>query len=223
MNSAYPPDMARSLFCHAPSAAKLNRRGFTILEVLMAVTIAAGVIRVLVPTLMQQVALGEQSNRLTAVEAVVSADLDWFSNYTRLWKMKTGSYSLRTDITMTSSYSLAGVTSYETSAATCTSGLAAALLADGQTMYSYSESLKNTLRTYVPPNEIKIGDGVQDRVLIPVSAGGVSGLNVYRNVNAVGNKIKIFYSLDGANADGLNFSREASLLVEAAAWCDRIS
>jgi hypothetical protein len=75
----------------------------------------------------------------------------------------------------------------------------------------------------VPPNEIKIGDGVQDRVLIPVSAGGVSGLNVYRNVNAVGNKIKIFYSLDGANADGLNFSREASLLVEAAAWCDRIS
>ena len=189
----------------------------------MAVTIAAGVIRVLVPTLMQQVALGEQSNRLTAVEAVVSADLDWFSNYTRLWKMKTGSYSLRTDITMTS-YSLAGVTSYEPSAAACTSGLAAALLADGQTMYSYSESLKNTtLKTYAPPNEIKIGDGVQDRVSIPVSAGGVSGLNVYRNVNAVGNKIRIFYSLDGANADGLNFSREASLLVEAAAWCDPIS
>ena len=198
----------------------------------MAVTIAAGVIRVLVPTLMQQVALGEQSNRLTAVEAVVSADLDWFSNYTRLWKMKTGSYSLRTDITMTS-YSLAGVTSYEPSAAACTSGLAAALLADGQTMHSYSQSLKNTLKTYVPPNEIKIGDGVQDRVKIgdgvqdrvsiPISAGGVSGVEVYRNVNAVGNKIRIFYSLDGANADGLNFSREASLLVEAAAWCDRIS
>jgi len=228
MNNAYPPDMARSLFCHAPSAAKLNSRGFTIVEVLVAVVIASGVISVIVPTLMRQVALGEQTNRLTAVEAVVSADLDWFSNYARLWKLKTGSYSVNTDITMTTSpYTIGAAAVYEPSAASCTSGLAASLLADAKKMYertspliptSVSNSLKSNLRTYVPPNPIAIGE----ETTILVADGNTRGLSVVRQVDADGNKIKVFYRLTGANAGGLNFSREASLLVEAAAWCDQM-
>jgi len=219
MNNPYPPDMARSLLCHAPNAAKLDRRGFSLVEVLIAVSIAAGVVSVLASATKRQMTLGEQTNRLTAVEAVVSADLDWFSNYARLWKLKTGSYSLNTDITMTSSaYTVGGAANYEPSAADCNSGLAEALLEDGRRMYLYSATKKTTLRTYVPPYEINISGDTR----IPV-AGGAGDVTVVRRVDPVGNKIRVLYSLDGPNADGLNFSREASLLVEATAWCDRLS
>ena len=212
--------MAPSQFCHAPNVARLDSRGFSILEVLVAVSIAAGMVGVFVSILTRQVALGEQTNRLSAVEAVVSEDLDWFSNYARLWKLKTGSYSVNTDITMTTSpYTVGGAAVYEPSAADCASGLAASLLADGVKMFFYSDFKKLSLRTYVPPNQIKIGDSIT----IPVVAGAVSELSVVRRIDAVGNKIRVVYSLDGPNADGLNFSREASVLVEAAAWCDRES
>ena len=215
MNNAYPPDMARSLYCHAPNAARLDRRGFSLVEVLIAVSIAAGVISMFASAMMRQLALGEQTNRLTAVEDVVSADFDWFSNYTRLWKLKTSGYLLSPEVTMTSSVAtLLGATSYEPSAADCNSGLAAALLTDGKTLFGKNN---NSVRTYVPPYQINIS-GITE---IPVS--GVDDLKVVRRVDPVGNKIRIFYSLAGDNADGLNFSREASLLVEATAWCDRLS
>lgn len=210
---------------HSAEALKPAKSGFTILEVLVAVSIAAGVISLLVPALTQQVALGEQSNRMTAVEAVVSSDLDWFSNYARLWKLKTGSYPVTTDITMTSSYTSGGAAVYEppqsgcSEASTSSSGLAGLLLADGQKLYSLSASKKLALKTYIPPYEIKIAPS---DTTIQVSSGGVSGLNVVRTVTPVGNKLHILYELQGANADGLNFTREASLLVEAAAWCDRL-
>jgi len=215
MNNAYPPDMARSLYCHAPNAARLDRRGFSLVEVLMAVSIAAGVITMFSSAMMRQLTLGEQTNRLTAVEAVVSADLNWFSNYARLWKLKTGSYFLSTQVTMTSSATVLGATSYEPSAAHCDSGLAKALLEDGKTLFG---NTNNSLRTYIPPYEIKISDSTE----IPVIVSGVRDLKVVRRADPVGNNIRVFYSLVGDNADGLNFSREASLLVEAAAWCDRL-
>ena len=211
--------MARSLYCHDPNAARRDRCGFSLLEVLVAASIAAGVVSVLASATKRQMTLGEQTNRLTAVEAVVSRDLDWFSNYARLWKLKTGSYSLNTDITMTSTpYTVGGAVNYEPSPADCNSGLAEALLADGRRMYLYSATKKTTLITHIPPYEIKISDNTR----IPV-ASGAGDVTVVRRVDPVGNKIRVFYSLDGPNADGLNFSREASLLVEATAWCDRLS
>jgi prepilin-type N-terminal cleavage/methylation domain-containing protein len=217
MNNAYPPDMARSLYCHAPNAARLDRRGFSLVEVLAAVSIAAGVISMFASAMMRQLTLGEQTNRLTAVEAVVSADLDWFSNYARLWKLKSGSYLLTTALTVTSSSpKILGDTSYEPSAADCNSGLAQALLTDGKKLFGSKNTL---LKTYIPPYEIKISDSTE----IPVIVSGVRDLKVVRRADPLGNKIRVFYSLDGANADGLNFSREASLLVEANAWCDRLS
>jgi hypothetical protein len=113
---------------------------------------------------------------------------------------------------MTSSSTILGATSYEPSAADCNSGLAQALLNDGEKLFGTNN---NSLRTYIPPYEIS------DKTVIKVA--GVRDLNVVRRVDPLGNKIRVFYSLDGANADGLNFSREASLLVEASAWCDRLS
>jgi prepilin-type N-terminal cleavage/methylation domain-containing protein len=207
--------MARSLYCHAPNAARLDRRGFSLVEVLAAVSIAAGVISMFASAMMRQLTLGEQTNRLTAVEAVVSADLDWFSNYARLWKLKSGSYLLTTQLTVTSSSpKILGDTSYEPSAADCNSGLAQAMLTDGKKLFGSKNTL---LKAYTPPYEINIS-GIQE-----IEVAGVRDLKVVRRVDPLGNKIRVFYSLDGANANGLNFSREASLLVEASAWCDRLS
>ena len=220
--------MLKSSFFKPPNAARSSSSGITILEVLLAVSIAGGLISLLVPALTRQVALGEQSNRLTAVEAVVSSDLNWFSNYARVWKLKSGSYSVTQAVTKTSSYTLAGAATYEPPEAECkraadnVSGLAKKLLDDGADLYTKSTAL--ALKTYYPPNPLT------SPTTIKVTSGGVTGLNVIRTVTPVGNMIRVFYKLDFADAaakadlrnNGLNFSREASILVEASAWCDRI-
>jgi hypothetical protein len=115
---------------------------------------------------------------------------------------------------MTSSSTILGATSYEPSAADCNSGLAQALLTDGKKLFGSKNTL---LKTYIPPYEINISENTE------IQVAGVRDLKVVRRADPLGNKIRVFYSLDGANADGLNFSREASLLVEASAWCDRLS
>ena len=220
--------MLKYWFVKPPNAARCSSSGITILEVLLAVSIAGGLISLLVPALTRQVALGEQSNRLTAVEAVVSSDLNWFSNYARVWKLKSGSYSVTKAVTKTSSYTLAGAATYEPPEAECkqaadsASGLAKKLLDDGADLYT--KSTASALKTYYPPNPLT------SPTTIKVTSGGVSGLNVIRTVTPVGNMIRVFYKLDFADAaakadlrnNGLNFSREAAFLVEASAWCDRI-
>ena len=226
--SVFLPDMLKSSFFKPPYAAQSSSSGITILEVLLAVSIAGGLISLLVPALTRQVALGEQSNRLTAVEAVVSADLNWFSNYARVWKLKSGSYSVTNAVTKTSSYTLAGAATYEPPEAECkraadsASGLAKKLLDDGADLRRTSTA--SAIKTYYPPNPLT------SPTTIMVTSGGVTGLNVIRTVTPVGNMIRVFYKLDFADAaakadlrnNGLNFSREAAFLVEASAWCDRI-
>ena len=218
--------MLRPSFFHAPDCERSQGQGFTILEVLVAVSIAIGVISVLAPALTRQVALGEQSNRLTAVEAVVSRDLDWFSNYARLWKLKVGSYSIIRQITTASSYTSGGAAIYEPPPLACnetpnsSTGLAASLLIDAKAFSATLSGIqKVTYQAYLPPYEINTAPST---TRIAVTGGGVSGLDVIRTVTPVGNKLRILYRLDGANATGLNFTREASLLVEASAWCDRL-
>ena len=220
--------MLKSWFVKPPNAARSSSSGITILEVLLAVSIAGGLISLLVPALTRQVALGEQSNRLTAVEAVVSSDLNWFSNYARVWKLKSGSYSVTNAVTKTSSYTLAGAATYEPPEAECkraadsVSGLAKKLLDDGADLHKTSTA--SALKTYYPPNPLT------SPTTIKVTSGGVTGLNVIRTVTPVGNMIRVFYKLDFADAaaradlrnNGLNFSREAAFFVEASAWCDRI-
>lgn len=220
--------MLKSPFVKPPNAAQSSSSGIAILEVLLAVSIAGGLISLLVPALTRQVALGEQSNRLTAVEAVVSSDLSWFSNYARVWKLKSGSYSVTNAVTKTSSYTLAGAATYEPPEAECkqaadsASGLAKKLLDDGADLRSTSTA--SALKTYYPPNPLTSPTSIM------VTSGGVTGLNVIRTVTPVGNMIRVFYKLDFADAaaradlrnNGLNFSREAAFLVEASVWCDRI-
>jgi len=202
--------MLRSLRCHAPNAPAPQRGGFTIIEVLVAVAIAGGVISVLVPALLQQVSLGEQTNRLTAVEAAVSRDLSWLSNYAKLWKMKAGSYpSIITnaqtgysDVTQTT-YIRGGAAIYEPSSADC-QNLASNLLVAASGISAAGNQ---------PPNSISATE-------IEVVGQGFNALKLSRKITPVGNKFRLSYTLLKDNSNGLAFRREASVLVEAGAWCD---
>jgi type II secretory pathway pseudopilin PulG len=238
MNKDSPLDMICPACPHGRRAFNRSTGAFTILEVLVGVVLAAGVVSVLVPGLVRQMVLGEQSNHLTAVEAAVSSDLDWFNNYARIWKMKTGSYpdNLATSfskITMASSYTQAGSATYDPTSAQCASGLADALLADGRSLYLTPglSSLRSAYKSFFPPNEIKSAPSTTE---FAVTSGGVpvTGLKVYRKVETVGNRIRLTYTIQrnqdplgrlDERSDNLNFVREVSLFVEAAAWCDRLS
>ena len=190
----------------------------------MAISIAAGVISLLVPALLRQVAIGEESNRLTAVEAAVSSDLDWFGNYAKIWKLKSGSYpnTGRTPLTSaitktTTEFDAGGVAVYEPSFADCSIGLSSPFLADAQQLYSLAPT--RSTKPYLPPYAINVSKPTE----IAVSTGGVSGLIVNRALTAAGNRILInYYTTADSSSLGLNFKREASVLIEAAAWCDRL-
>jgi prepilin-type N-terminal cleavage/methylation domain-containing protein len=194
--------------CYSPAAkaAAQHSGGFTLIEVMVAVSIAAGMISLLVPSLLRQVAIGEQSNRLTAVEAAVSRDLNWFSNYARLWKLKSGSYPLLngySDVTQTN-YTRGGAAIYEPSSADC-QNLASNILVAASGITSAPNQ---------PPNLISA-------TKIEVVGQGFTPMEIDREITPLGNKFLIFYNLPPIPANnGLAFRREALLLVEAGAWCD---
>ena len=221
--------MLRSSSHLPPKAATQHSGGFTLIEVMVAVSMAAGVISLLVPALLRQVAIGEEANRLTAVEAVVSKDLDWFANYAKIWKLKSGSYpdagrsDLTYAVTKTATEYISGPAAiYEPNPDHCsTTGLAAPFLADAELL-----DLDTTGSTisYLPPYIIIVSTPTDnDSTEIKRSPGGVSNLSVYRKVVPEGNRVHIYYhTTTDPNSIGLNFTREASVLVEAAAWCDRL-
>jgi hypothetical protein len=191
---------------------------------MVAVSIAAGVISLLVPALLRQVVIGEEANRLTAVETVVSKDLDWFVNYAKIWKLKSGSYptvgtsALTKAITKTATdFIPGGAAVYEPNPADCSTGLAAPFLADAKLL---DLEPTGTTISYLPHYAIN----VSSPTAITASSGGVSNLSVIREVVPAGNTIHIYYhtTTTDSNSIRLNYTREASVLVEAAAWCDRL-
>lgn len=176
------------------------------MEVLVAVVVASGVISLLAPALIRQVSLGEQSNRLTAVEAVVSRDLNWFATYATLWKLSQGTYSVGADVTQVDG--LAGndaAAVYLPTPANCAS-LADSLLND---------AMKITRPEFQPPYPVNKSSATA----IQVPGVGGATLTVSRTVTPVGSKIRLSYIVA---TNDLNFRRDASLLVEAAAWCDQL-
>jgi prepilin-type N-terminal cleavage/methylation domain-containing protein len=211
--------MLRSPSRHSPNHARSQSSGFTLIEVMVAISIAAGVISLLVPALLRQVAISEESNRLTTVEAVVSSDIYRFSNYAKIWKLKTGSYPVTKQLTMTSSVPRQlGTTTYDPPVDECRDGtLAISLLNDGS---------RQTPNIFKPAGQLTTGNSDAE-ILNPLDLAdrrmiNTIGSNVLRRVDAVGSKIRLFYYLPTNNTYGINFSREALVLVEAAVWCDRL-
>jgi len=182
------------------------RAGMTILEVLVAVVVASSAITFLIPALLRQVGVSAEADRLTKVEAVVSRDLDWISDYARYWKLRSGPYNLTTAITQASSWTMAPQVEYEPPANRCANGtLADGFLADLATVTT------SPARPYAIP-----AAGVAQS--LPVA----TDLEVARMITSQGSRIHVSYGLTGSKADGLRFFRQASVLIEAAAWCDTL-
>jgi type II secretory pathway pseudopilin PulG len=203
----------------------LRRRtaqGFSIVEVLVAVLIATGAMAVLVPALSNQLVVSRQASRLTAIEAIVSRDLYWFSNYARYWKMTHGIYSLGTLVTKTSSYNSSGFAQYDPPRDRCRANtLASGLMADAQTLFNlpFDDQLANP--GLLPP----FNPGATP-VNISVAIGGrtlpATALQVNRRVYPAGNRLIVSYGLTGTEAASLRFTRVASIFIEASAWCDSL-
>jgi hypothetical protein len=47
-------------------------------------------------------------------------------------------------------------------------------------------------------------------------------LQLDRTITTQPNRIQLLYTLSGSKAGSLSFSRQASVLIEAAAWCDTL-
>jgi len=178
--------------------------GMSILEVLVAVVIASSAIGFIVPALLRQVSISDEASSLTSVEAVVSRDLDWITDYARYWMLRFGPYNLTATVTKTARYNIAPQVEYEPPAVRC----ADSTLADGF-LSDASSVTTNPSRPYA------VSSGNQT---LPVA----TGLELTRAITTLGNRIQVRYTLAGSKADSLSFSRQASVPIEAAAWCDTL-
>jgi len=181
--------------------------GITMLEVLVAVVISSSAITFLVPALLRQVGVSAEADRLTKVEAVVSRDLDYITDYARYWMLLSGPYNLSNTITNTStSYVMAPQVEYAPPANRCANGTLAA---------GFLDDLASVTTTPARPYAIPVAGGAQS---LPVDPD----LEVSRTISSQGSRIHVSYSLTGSKAEGLRFFRQASVLIEAAAWCDTL-
>jgi hypothetical protein len=169
--------------------------------------ISSSAITFLVPALLRQVGVSAEADRLTKVEAVVSRDLDYISDYARYWKLSSGPYNLSNTITNTStSYVMAPQVEYAPPADRCANGTLAA---------GFLDDLASVTTTPARPYAIPVAGGAQS---LPVD----TDLEVSRTISSQGSRIHVSYSLTGSKAEGLRFFRQASVLIEAAAWCDTL-
>ena len=181
-------------------------QGFTILEALVAVLIASSAIALIVPTFIRQLGLSSEANSLTAVESVVSQDLDWISDYARWWKLRSGPYNLSTTVTGASSWTTSPETAYEPPADRCASGtLGNGFLSD---MAAVTTS---PARPYP----------IDPASTAAATLATINGVEIRRAIQATANTVQVKYTLAGDKADSLRFWRQASVLIEASAWCER--
>jgi len=177
----------------------------TLLEVLVAVLIASSGIALLVPAFVRQLQVSSEPDRLTAVEAVVSRDLDWISDYARWWKMRSGPYNLSPSITTLSGWSTESEATYEPPADHC----------EANTLSSdFVDAMGSVPASAVRPYAIS-GSGTTD-------IASVNGITVQRIISIAPNRLHVSYLLQGDPASSLRFNRQASVLIEAAAWCEKL-
>jgi type II secretory pathway pseudopilin PulG len=202
---------------HHPSLSRApGPQGITLLEVLVAVLIGSSAISLLVPVLVRQFSLSSDSSNLTAVEAVVSRDLDWISDFARGWRMQSGPYNLPTAITGLSTSPTGNDLVYYPDPLLCSAGTLA------------SDPSGGILARMSAVNNSGLSSAAARPYPIPATASQstdlttVNGITVQRIITPQANRLQVRYQLSGDAAAPLRFSRQASVLIEAAAWCETL-
>ena len=181
--------------------------GMTILEAVVGVLIAATALAILTPALTQQLVVAQDDATIPAVDAVVSRDLAWISNYARWWMARSGPFNVSTMVTLSSAFTFASELTYTPPANRCLGGtLAAGFLSDAAT-----NSTITPARPYPIPT-----DGSTTNLAT------VNGVTVQRAISTSGNTVALTYSVSGGRAASLGFNRQVALLVYASAWCERL-
>lgn len=187
----------------------LSQEGFTILEALVAVLIASTAIALIVPSVIRQVSLSREVNSLTSIESVVSRDLDWISDYSRWWRMRSGPYNITASVAQLPtgvSYTTAPEASYLPPADSCASGT---LANDFQAALAVATT--SPARPYA----------IDATSVAAQDLETVGDVTVKRSLEPNARTLRVSYSLEGGNTASLRFYRRASVLIEAAAWCER--
>lgn len=193
-------------------ARRCSRRpaGFTILEALVAVLIASSAIALVVPTFIRQLQAGSEASNLSQVEAVVSRDLDWISDYARWWRLRSGPYNITATIAQLPS-GVAYTTSPEVVYLPPADRCAAGTLANGF-QAALASVATNPARPYA----------IDATSTAAATLATLNGITVQRSLTPSGSTLRVAYSLAGEPAASLRFLRQASVLIEASAWCERL-
>ena len=198
-------------------AARANRKGvdqpgFTILEVLIAASIAIVSATILYPLFNESLMIGRQSADRNAIEAATSLDLSWIKRYAKFWKMKSGPYPLESSHTKTTAtFQTSPVLEYEcANSDLTTTNLSQQFITD-------AVSVANTANDVVP----KLPYGFVATADSPIPVANISsGYTLSRTVDTSNpNRVYVIYKVTSTNAWPINFVRESSILLESAAWC----
>lgn len=197
------PGRGKASLCRRPA-------GFTILEALVAVLIASSAIALIVPTFIRQLGASSEATSLNSVESVVSRDLDWISDYARWWRLRSGPYNITATIAQLpagTAYATSPEVAYLPPPDRCAAGTMAA---------GFQEALASVTTNPARPYPIDASSSAA------ATLATVGGVTVRRALTPSGNTLRVTYSLEGDPASSLRFLRQASVLIEASAWCERL-
>ncbi|WP_411867804.1 hypothetical protein [Vulcanococcus limneticus] len=184
--------------------------GFSMIEVILAVVIATTVVATLATVFVRTLDLAQRASNQNAIEAAVSTDLAWIKRYAKFWRMKSGPYSLSKATTKTNNeFTTSPVLSYEcANADLTTAGLSTQFLAD-------ADSVSNTADDIEPSLPYKFNESTE----IPIQNSTQSYI-LTRAINTSDpTHVHLTYNLTGGDSASLAFKRQASIILESAAWC----
>lgn len=187
------------------------------LEVLVGAVIVGVVFGSLSSIFNRQISFDQRTAALDAIDAAVSRDLTWLKSYARFWEMNSGPYNLTATQTGASSFTTSSYLSYEPSDADCDGGTLAQTFinkAAGADVTPIGTSPNQLVR----PNAIPTTSGTAQAISLPAVASAYT-LNRTINYTGLTNRIRVVYAVSGSDAAQLPYPREASVLLQAEAWC----
>jgi hypothetical protein len=203
-------------------------------EILLGTTILAAVLLAVSSLFNNQYTYTKRTSNLDLIDAAVATDLNWIRGYAKFWELAAGPYNLTfaqtgadfstytnssgvpltaADPIINSSFLVYTPTSDDCDFGTLTQSF---ITMAGSTA---AASIGGSSNPIVRPNPIPSTSGTAQAISLPASAAATYSLARTINFAGLTNRIRVVYSLTGADAASLPYPREASILLEAAPWC----
>lgn len=209
-----------------PSLEKLDpsdaAAGVALAEAILGAVMVALVILLVTPPFLRQMGLTRRTASQEAVEAAVSRDLSWLSNYAKIWRMSSGPYTATAaQVGLAADPTRSSIARYSPP----TSGTPPVCPNNLISQFLTQAASANAL-TLVParPYDIPTTTGTAQPITITDPAAATVVLNrtiTFADASTANpedlNSFLVQYSV--TNPPGLAFNRTTRIIVEAAAWC----